>query len=165
MNREARILLVEDNRMDVELTLDAFREVKLKNDIRVVQSGEDALDYLFGRNAYADRKRHPLPDIILLDLKLPGISGLDVLKVLKQAPMLKRLPVIILTSSREESDRADGYDFGVNSYLVKPISFSGFLEVVKTICDYWLTLNINALLKAECVDKQPATGDSACEKT
>ncbi|MBW1784688.1 MAG: response regulator [Deltaproteobacteria bacterium] len=143
MDRKAMILLVEDDRMDIELTLDAFREARLENDIHVVQTGEEALDYLFGRGVYTDRKRHPLPDLILLDLKLPGISGHDVLKTIKETPLLKRVPVIILTSSREESDRAAGYDHCVNSYLVKPISFSGFLSVVKTICNYWLTLNVS----------------------
>ncbi len=146
MKRKAVILLVEDDRMDIELTLDAFREVKLENEIITVQTGEEALDYLLGRGDLADRKKHPLPDLVLLDLKLPGISGLDVLKTLKKTPVLKRLPVIILTSSQEESDRAAGYDYGVNSYLVKPISFSGFLEVVKNIYDYWLTLNVKAPL-------------------
>lgn len=146
MDKKAIILLVEDDRMDIELTLDAFRDVKLENEIRTVQTGEDALDYLLGRGKYTDRGHNPLPDLILLDLKLPGISGLDVLKTIKQTPFLKRLPVIILTSSKEESDRAAGYDYGVNSYLVKPISFSGFLEVVRNICDYWLSLNVNAPL-------------------
>ncbi len=146
MKRKAVILLVEDDRMDIELTLDAFREVKLENEIITVQTGEEALDYLLGRGDLADRKSYPLPNLVLLDLKLPGISGLDVLKTLKKTPVLKRLPVIILTSSQEESDRAAGYDYGVNSYLVKPISFSGFLEVVKNIYDYWLTLNVKAPL-------------------
>jgi len=144
MSKKAVILLVEDDRMDIELTLDAFREARLENDIRVAQTGEEALNYLFGREEYADRKRHPLPDVILLDINLPGMSGLEVLKTLKETPLLKRLPVIILTSSKEERDRAAGYDYGVNSYLVKPISFSGFLEVVKTVCNYWLTFNVNA---------------------
>lgn len=146
MKQTAVILLVEDNRMDIELTLDAFREAHLENDIRVVTTGEEALDYLLGRSEYADRELHPLPNLILLDLKLPGISGIDVLKEVKQTPLLKRLPVIILTSSREEGDRAAGYDWGVNSYLVKPISFSGFLDVVRTVSEYWLTLNVNAPL-------------------
>ncbi|MDO9508318.1 MAG: response regulator [Thermovirgaceae bacterium] len=146
MKKRAVILLVEDNRMDIEITLDAFREVKLENEIRTVKTGEEALDYLLGRGNFTDRESHPLPDLMLLDLKLPGISGLDVLKTLKQTPVLKRLPVIILTSSQEESDRVAGYDHGVNSYLVKPISFSGFLDVAKNICDYWLSLNVNAPL-------------------
>jgi CheY-like chemotaxis protein len=142
MTRQAVILLVEDNRMDVELTLDAFRESRLNNSIRVAGDGPQALDYLHGRGEYADRDRHPLPDIVLLDLKLPGMDGLEVLREIKSTPLLKRLPVIILTSSQEEGDRALTYDSGANSYLVKPVSFDGFLEVVKQIEGYWLTLNV-----------------------
>jgi len=142
MNRHAHILLVEDNRMDAELTLDAFREARLGNTVHVAPNGQAALDYLFGRGEYADRQRYPLPDIILLDLKLPGIDGHEVLRQIRATPGLKRLPVIILTSSREEGDRALAYDTGANSYLVKPVSFEGFLDVVRQIGEYWLTLNI-----------------------
>jgi len=142
MNRHAHILLVEDNRMDAELTLDAFREVRLGNTVHVAPNGQAALDYLFGRGEYADRQKYPLPDIILLDLKLPGIDGHEMLRQIRATPGLKRLPVIILTSSREEGDRALAYDTGVNSYLVKPVSFEGFLDVVRRIGEYWLTLNI-----------------------
>ena len=149
MKKKATILLVEDNRMDIELTLDALREARLDNDIRVVETGEAALDYLLGRGEFADRSAHPLPDIVLLDIKLPGISGIDVLKTIKGTPGLKRLPVIILTSSRDEGDRIMSYDNGANSYLVKPISFEGFLEVIKSVSDYWLTLNINAPIEIE----------------
>jgi CheY-like chemotaxis protein len=141
-NSQAVLLMVEDNPMDIALTLDAFKQVRLNNPIRVVKSGEEALDYLLGKDQYQDRTEHPLPDLILLDLKLPGISGLDVLKEIKTRPVLKRIPVIILSSSAEEGDRALGYDLGANSYLVKPISFEGFLEVVDSIREYWLTLNL-----------------------
>lgn len=144
MEKKVYILMVEDNRMDIELTLDAFRQARLENEIRVITTGEEALDYLLGRGAYEDRIANPLPDLVLLDIKLPGISGLDVLKIVKQTLVIKRIPVIILTSSRDEGDRIVGYDNGVNSYLVKPISFEGFLDVVKTIGDYWLSLNVNA---------------------
>ncbi|MDZ7370402.1 MAG: response regulator [candidate division KSB1 bacterium] len=146
MKKKANILLVEDDPMDIELTLNAFKEVRLENDIHIVTSGEEALDYLFGRNRYADRAAHPLPDIVLLDIKLPGLSGLQVLQKIKNTPVLKRIPVIILTSSQEESDRINGYDFGANSYLIKPVTFENFLTVVKQIYDYWLTLNIEAPL-------------------
>jgi CheY-like chemotaxis protein len=142
MNNPAQILLVEDNRMDVELTLDAFREAKLLNAIHVAPNGQDALDYLFGHGTYADRDQHPLPSLILLDLKLPGIDGFDVLRQIKSTSILKRLPVIILTSSKEEGDRALSYDIGANSYLVKPVSFEGFLGVVRQIEGYWLSLNV-----------------------
>ena len=137
-----RILLVEDSRMDVELTLDAFREARLANTISVASSGQAALDYLFGRGPYADRTTYPLPNLILLDLKLPGIDGHMVLRQIKGTPELKRLPVIILTSSKEEGDRALSYDNGANSYLVKPVSFEGFLDVVRQLEDYWFTLNV-----------------------
>jgi CheY-like chemotaxis protein len=142
MNKLAQILLVEDNRMDVELTLDAFKEAKLLNTIHIAPNGQDALDYLFGHGEYADRDRHPLPSLILLDLKLPGIDGFDVLRQIKSTAVLKRLPVIILTSSKEEGDLALSYDIGANSYLVKPVSFEGFLGVVRQIEGYWLSLNV-----------------------
>ncbi|MCB9079380.1 MAG: response regulator [Anaerolineaceae bacterium] len=142
MNRIAHILLVEDKRMDVELTLDAFREAMLANTVHVAPNGQAALDYLFGHGQYADRQAYPLPNLILLDLKLPGIDGFEVLQQIKETPVLKRLPVIILTSSKEEGDRALSYDIGANSYLVKPISFDGFLGVIRQIEGYWLSLNV-----------------------
>lgn len=142
MEKPAHILLVEDSRMDIELTLDAFREARLSNTIYVVQNGRDALDYLFGRGIYGDRQLYPMPNIILLDIKLPGIDGFEVLRQVKSTPLLKRLPVIVLTSSKEEGDRALSYDIGANSYLVKPVSFEGFMHVVQQIEGYWLTLNV-----------------------
>lgn len=142
MNKLATILLVEDNEMDVELTLDAFKEAKLLNKIHVASTGEEALSYLLGTEKYSDRNSYPIPDLVLLDLKLPGIDGFDVLQKLKSTHILKRIPVIILTSSKEEADRTLSYDIGTNSYLIKPISFDGFLEVVKQITNYWLTLNV-----------------------
>lgn len=144
MNNPAQILLVEDNHMDIVLTLDAFKEAKLKNTINVARNGREALDYLFGLNKYADRTVYPIPNLILLDLKMPGIDGFEVLRQLKNTEILKRIPVIILTSSKEEGDRALSYDIGANSYLLKPVSFDGFTDVVKKIDDYWFTLNINA---------------------
>ncbi len=142
MNKPAYILLVEDNRMDAELTLDAFHEARLLNAVHVAPNGQEALDYLFGRNQYADRKKFPMPNLVLLDLKLPGIDGFEVLRQVKSTPRLKRLPVVILTSSKEEGDRALSYDSGANSYLVKPVSFEGFLNVVRQIEGYWLSLNV-----------------------
>ncbi len=142
MSELAHILLIEDNRMDVELTLDAFREAKLLNTIHVASSGQEALDYLFGHGQYVDRDTYPLPSLVLLDLKLPGIDGFEVLRQIKSTPILKRLPVVILTSSKEEGDRALSYDYGANSYLVKPVSFDGFLGVVRQIEGYWLSLNV-----------------------
>ncbi len=142
MNKLAHLLLVEDNRMDAELTLDAFHEARLLNSIYVCPDGHVALNYLFGRGEYADRQVYPMPNLVLLDLKLPGIDGFEVLRQIKSTPILKRLPVIILTSSREEGDRALSYDHGANSYLVKPVSFEGFLGVVQQIEGYWLALNV-----------------------
>jgi len=142
MAKPAHILLVEDNRLDIELTLDAFREARLGNSVHVAKNGVEALDYLFGQNQYGDREQYPLPDIILLDLKMPGIDGFEVLRRVKAEPEVKRIPVIILTSSREEGDLALSYDCGANSYLVKPVSFEGFLRVVQQVQDYWLILNM-----------------------
>ena len=142
MMKPARILLVEDNRMDVELILDAFREARLGNKVHVARNGQEALDYLFGHDEYADREAYPLPDLMLLDLKMPGIDGHEVLRQVKETPGLKRLPVVILTSSKEEGDLALSYDNGANSYLVKPVSFAGFLEMVHQVTDYWLLLNV-----------------------
>jgi CheY-like chemotaxis protein len=144
MENLAQILLVEDNNMDVILTLDAFKEAKLKNKINVARNGQEALDYLFGRDKYANRDEYPMPSLILLDLKMPGIDGFEVLRQIKGTEKLKRIPVIILTSSKEEGDRTLSYDIGANSYLMKPVSFEGFTEVVKKIDDYWFTLNIGA---------------------
>ncbi|MCD6182208.1 MAG: response regulator [Candidatus Cloacimonetes bacterium] len=140
--KEALILLVEDNEMDVELTMDAFRENRLVNHIEVAHDGEEALAYLLGKGDFADRLRHPLPDIILLDLKMPKVDGFEVLKIVKSTPTIKRIPTIILTSSKDEGDRIMGYDSGANSYLVKPVSFDGFLDIVKQVTIYWLTLNV-----------------------
>jgi CheY-like chemotaxis protein len=144
MDKLAQILLVEDKEMDIVLTLDAFREARLKNSINVARNGEEALDYLFGRERYADRTLYPMPNIILLDLKMPGIDGFEVLRQIKNTDKLKRIPVVILTSSKEEGDRALSYDMGANSYLLKPVSFEGFIDVVRKIDDYWFTLNIGA---------------------
>ena len=142
MSRQVQILLVEDNHMDVKLTLDAFNEVGLVNTIDVVKTGQEALDYMFREGKYKDRDKTLQPDIILLDLKLPGIDGHEVLQRIKQTERLKRIPVIILTSSKEEGDLALSYDIGANSCLVKPISFEGFINVARNIGDYWLSLNV-----------------------
>jgi CheY-like chemotaxis protein len=141
-SRSAHILLVDDSRMDIELTLDAFAERRFENNVHVAPGGEEALDYLFGRREFADRRQYPLPDLILLDLKMPGVDGHDVLRRIMSAEGLKRIPVIILSSSREEGDRAMGYDNGANSYIVKPVSFHGFLQVVQELDHYWFSLNV-----------------------
>jgi CheY-like chemotaxis protein len=147
--KAARILLVDDNANDVELTLEAFTEARLGNHVDVARSGKETLDRLFGRTLGPDGQREPLPDLLLLDLKMPGIDGFEVLRQIKAAPVLRRIPVIILTSSREEGDLAMSYDIGANSYLAKPVSLDGMLGIVKTIGDYWLTVNVGPPLPDE----------------
>lgn len=142
VGRDARILLVDDSADDIELALHAFAEGRLGGAIDVVRSGREALDHLVGRSLGADGSPALLPDLILLDLKMPGIDGFDVLREIKATPILKRIPVTILTSSREEGDRAMAYDTGANSYLVKPVSFEGMLKIAAMIEDYWLTINV-----------------------
>jgi len=149
VTRPAHILLVEDNRMDVELTTNAFRERRLSNTLHTCSNGQAALDYLQGAGGYADRRKHPLPDLILLDLKMPIMDGHEVLRRIKLLPTVKRIPVIVLSSSKEEGDLAMTYDNGANSYLVKPVSFEGFLDVVGQIDSYWVSLNVRAPLEAE----------------
>jgi CheY-like chemotaxis protein len=135
------ILLIDDNRMDIELTLDAFREGQFLDPIHVARNGQEGLDYLFGRAEYGNRTQYPLPNLILLDLKMPKIDGFEVLRQVKSTPILKRIPIIVLTSSREEADRAASYDYGANSYLVKPFSYEGIADVVRNVTEYWLMLN------------------------
>lgn len=137
-----RILLVDDARLDVELALDAFRELQLTGQVDVAIGGQEALDRLMGAGAFTDRLAAPLPDLVLLDLKMPGVDGFEVLRQAKSAPATKRIPVIVLSSSTEDRDRARAYDLGANSYLVKPISIDGFLETIRLVRDYWLGLDV-----------------------
>ena len=133
------ILLVEDNPVDILLMQRAFRNETLANTaLQIVRDGDAAVFYLEGGGEYSDRARYPLPAIILLDLKLPRRSGHEVLGWLKKHPQLKRLPVVILTSSRQTFDVDRAYDLGVNSYLVKPIGFASLLEMIKSFSEYWL---------------------------
>lgn len=141
------ILLVEDDSNDVLLIQRAFRKAKLVNPLQVVQDGEAAVLYLGGQGLYADRDRYPLPILMLLDLKLPRLSGLEVLEWLRQQPELRRLLVVVLTSSRENADVNRAYDLGANSYLVKPVAFDGLLEMVRTLNQYWLILNEKPLVR------------------
>ncbi len=147
MTKQAVILLVDDNQMDIDLALDAFAEAKLCNKVQVVKSGEDALGYIFGEGEYADRRRFPFPDLVLLDLKMPGIDGHEVLRRVKTTPVLKRLPIVVLTSSREESDLVRSYENYANSFLVKPVSFEGLQQVVRTIADYWFAVNVGSQIE------------------
>lgn len=135
------ILLVEDDPNDVFLIQRAFRKANLANPIQVMNDGEAAVLYLSGQEPYAERDRYPLPMLMLLDLKLPRRSGLEVLEWLKQQPKLKRLPVVVLTSSREHTDLNRAYDLGANSYLVKPVAFDSLLNMVQTLNQYWLIIN------------------------
>jgi two-component system response regulator len=135
------ILLVEDSPDDVTLTLRAFKRSHLMNPICVVRDGIEALDFLFGREAYADRATQSLPELIILDLKLPKLDGLGVLKAIRADERTQLLPVVILTSSKEEQDLISGYALGANSYVRKPVDFAEFLEAVKVLGLYWLMIN------------------------
>ncbi|MBI3909451.1 MAG: response regulator [Armatimonadetes bacterium] len=135
-----RVLLVEDNPHDVELTLTALAESHLANEVVVVRDGEEALDYLYRRGAYRMRAEGN-PAVVLLDLKLPKVDGLEVLAQLKADPQIKAVPVVILTSSREERDLVQSYNLGVNAYVVKPVDFHEFVESVKEIGLFWAVIN------------------------
>ncbi|MBV8124430.1 MAG: response regulator [Burkholderiaceae bacterium] len=135
------ILLVEDNPDDVVLTLRAFKRSNLMNPIVVVRDGVEALDYLFARGAHAGRDGASLPTLVILDLKLPKLDGLGVLKALRADARTALLPTVILTSSKEEQDVVSGYAFGANSYVRKPVDFTEFVEAVKVLGLYWLALN------------------------
>lgn len=135
------ILLVEDSPDDALLIQRAFRKANLANSVQLVRDGEEAVAYLKGDPPFSDRRQFPLPVLMLLDLKLPRRSGLEVLEWIRQDGPLKRLPVVVLTSSRERVDVDRAYDLGVNSYLTKPVGFEALLEMVKSLNLYWLILN------------------------
>jgi len=135
------ILLVEDNPSDEELTVHALRSNHIANNIEVVRDGAEALDYVFHTGAFAERTAGDRPKVILLDVKLPKVDGLEVLRRIKSDPRTRSIPVVVLTSSREECDVVDSYSLGVNSYIVKPVDFSQFAEVVRQLGLYWLLLN------------------------
>ncbi len=137
----ADILLVEDNPDDVELTLRALKKNNVTNRIAVVRDGAEALDYLFAIGRYADRSPSAPPKVVLLDLKLPLISGIEVLRRCRADAQLHRIPIVVLTSSREEPDIQTCYDLGVNSYIVKPVDFQQFTDAVRQAGLYWLLLN------------------------
>jgi len=135
------ILLVEDNQDDSMLTLRAFKRSHVMNPIIVARDGIEALDFLFARGAYADRATEPLPAMVILDLKLPKLDGLGVLKAIREDQRTQLLPVVILTSSKQEQDLISGYTLGANSYVRKPVDFTEFLEAVKVLGIYWLMMN------------------------
>jgi CheY-like chemotaxis protein len=134
------ILLAEDNANDAELTLAALREHRIANDIVLVRDGAAALEFLQRRGAFHDRSPD-LPALILLDLKMPKVDGLEVLEAVKSDPVLKAIPVVILTSSREEADLVRSYDLGVNAYVVKPVAFESFMDAVKSLGQFWALVN------------------------
>jgi two-component system, response regulator len=136
------ILLVEDNPDDQALTIRGLKKANILNEIVVANNGEEALDYLFGTGAYAGRDLSIMPEVILLDLRMPKIDGLEVLKRIRANERTKFLPVVILTSSKEERDLVESYKLGANSYIQKPVDFVEFAEAVQTLGVYWLALNV-----------------------
>lgn len=141
MPEQVEILLCEDNKRDADLTIRSLRKRNVNNNIIWVKNGEEALDYLFGRNEYEGRPVENTPTVILLDLKMPKIDGLGVLKEVKKNELTKHIPVVILTSSEEEKDIVQSYELGVNSYIVKPVDFQKFSESISDVGYYWTLLN------------------------
>lgn len=144
---EVEILIVEDNPNDAEMALRALKKNKLTNNVLMVDDGEDALDFIFRRGEYSGRNNESAPKMILLDLKLPKVNGLEVLREIKSNPETKMIPVIVLTSSKEESDIVESYKLGVNSYIVKPVDFDKFVDAVRELGLYWLLLNESPIKK------------------
>ena len=140
MSSLQRILLVEDSPRDAELVLEALKANNLANEVVHVRDGADALDYLYRRGAFADRPRGR-PVVVLLDLKMPKVDGMEVLRQIKGDPALKAIPVVVMTSSREEQDLVASYDLGVNAYVVKPVQFNEFVDAVKHVGGFWAILN------------------------
>lgn len=139
-----KILLVEDNPDDEALTLRALKKNNIANEVVVARDGVEALDYLFGEGAHEGRDLSDQPQVILLDLKLPKVDGLEVLKRIREHDQTRRLPVVILTTSSEDSDIVSSYDLGANSYIRKPVDFDQFMEAVRQLGLYWLVLNVTA---------------------
>lgn len=138
---EVEILLVEDNPYDVELTLTALKENNLTNRVHVLNDGAEALEFIFATGAHAQRNIKNVPNVVLLDLKLPKVNGLEVLRRIKSDERTKRTPVVVLTSSQEERDVVESYNLGVNSYIIKPIDFNKFIDAVAKLSLYWVLLN------------------------
>jgi two-component system, response regulator len=147
MRSLVKILLVEDNPNDVELTLHVLRKHNLSNYIDVVRDGAEALEFIFRTGAYADRQIEDNPTVVLLDLKLPKVDGLEVLRKIKADPRTRMIPVTVLTSSREERDVVESYQLGANSYIVKPVDFEQFCDAVRQLGLYWALLNEPPILR------------------
>jgi len=141
MSGDGTILLVEDNQDDEALTLRAFQRNKIRNPIVCVRDGQEALDWLFGEGAHAGRDPADRPAVVLLDLKLPKVDGLEVLRRVRANPSTRLTPIVILTSSREDRDRLEGYSLGANSYIQKPVDFEQFVDSIRQLGLYWLVLN------------------------
>jgi DNA-binding response OmpR family regulator len=141
MEENIRILLVEDNPNDEELAMLAFKKANLDKNVVIVRDGAEALDYIFCRGKYKENDCYPTPKIVLLDLKLPKIHGIEVLRQIKSHPVNMMIPVVILSSSNQESDIIECYELGANSYIVKPLDFDEFTEIVGQLGKYWLSLN------------------------
>ncbi len=141
IERDVEILLVEDNPNDAELTMRALKKQNLANSLHWVKDGAEALDFIFTKGIYSNRDSENKPKVILLDLKLPKVDGLEVLKELKEDERTRMIPVVVLTSSREEEDMVKSYSYGVNSYIVKPVDFEKFMTSVSDLGLYWLLLN------------------------
>jgi two-component system response regulator len=139
--KERSILLVEDNADDEELTLRALRQANIANEVVVARDGSEALDYLYGSGRYADRDLETMPAVVLLDLKLPKLSGIDVLRKMRSEPSTRLMPVVILTSSSEDEDMVRSYESGANSYVRKPVEFAAFANAVAQLGIYWMLLN------------------------
>lgn len=135
-----RILLVDDSVRDLELALDALQQYRLTNEVICLHDGAEALDYLYRRGDFSARTDHD-PALILLDLKMPKVDGLDVLRVIKNDPQLKVIPIVVMTSSREEQDLVQSYSLGVNAYVVKPLNFHDFVDAMKVVGAFWAVLN------------------------
>jgi CheY-like chemotaxis protein len=140
MPKIKRILLAEDNENDIELTLTALQECRLSNEVEVVRDGAEALDYVYHRGTYANRAPG-LPCVIMLDLKMPRVDGLEVLRQIKSDSALRKIPIVMLTSSREEKDLVHSYDLGVNAFVVKPVDFDQFLRAIRALGMFWAIVN------------------------
>ena len=143
MKHEFEMVIVEDNPNDAELMVRSLKKNRLANSMIVLEDGEQALDYIFCRSKYADRDSSELPTVIFLDIKLPKIDGLEVLRQVKSNEQTRKIPVIIVTSSKEDPDISTAYNLGANSYVVKPVNFNNFVETINQLGSYWLVVNEN----------------------
>jgi CheY-like chemotaxis protein len=160
METEIRILLVDDDRADLQATLEALRRCCLGNAVRTARGGQEALDYLFGRGQFAARRRYPLPDVVLLDLNMPGTDGFAVLRQVRQAEALRRIPVVALCTTEGEGERALAREFRANRYMVKPVTFESFADLAQQIENWTLRLDLPARYAAsspECTTSPPCS--------